>query len=216
MLPYSPLHHLLAAEVGEALVMTSGNVSDEPIAYEDGDARERLVGIADLLLVHDRPIETRTDDSVLRVPAGRRPMFVRRSRGYVPGSLPLPQPARLPILACGAELKNTFCVAKGSRAWVSHHVGDLQNYETLRSFTRGIEHLERLFSVQPAVVAHDLHPEYLSTKYALERTGVELVGVQHHHAHLAAVLAEHRELGVAVGRDLRRHRIRRRRNGVGR
>ena len=97
-----------------------------------------------------------------------RPMFMRRSRGYVPASIPLPDPAARPILACGAELKSTFCVAKGSRAWVSHHIGDLQNYETLRSFTDGIEHFERLFSVQPEVIVHDLHPEYLSTKYALE------------------------------------------------
>jgi hydrogenase maturation protein HypF len=199
MLPYSPLHHLLLADSGCTLVMTSGNVSDEPIAFENGDARWRLGSIADLLLVHDRPIETRTDDSVVRVIAGRRPLFVRRSRGYVPASVPLPDRAERPILACGAELKNTFCVAKGSRAWVSHHIGDLQNYETLRSFTDGIEHFERLFAVAPEVVAHDLHPEYLSTKYALERPGVELIGVQHHHAHLAAVLAEHSEHGTAVG-----------------
>ena len=104
-----------------------------------------------------------------------------------------------PLLACGAELKNTFCLAKGTRAWVSHHIGDLENYETLRSFTEGIEHFERLFAVEPEVVAHDLHPEYLSTKYALERDGVELIGVQHHHAHLAACLAEHGEPGPAVG-----------------
>ena len=199
MLPYSPLHHLLLAETGSMLVMTSGNVSDEPIAFEDDDARERLAQIADLMLLHDRPIETRTDDSVARVPAGRAPMILRRSRGYVPASLPLPEPATRPILACGAQLKNTFCVAKGRRAWVSHHVGDLENYETLSSFRRGIEHFERLFAVRPEVVAHDLHPEYLSTKYALELPGVELVGVQHHHAHLAAVLAEHAEPATAVG-----------------
>ena len=117
----------------------------------------------------------------------------------MPGSLLLPGGAPAQVLACGAELKNTFCVAKGERAWVSHHVGDLQNYETLRSFTDGVEHFERLFAVEPALVAHDLHPEYLSTKYALERDGVELVGVQHHHAHLAACLAEHGEQGPAVG-----------------
>ena len=199
MLPYSPLHHLLLADCGCTLVMTSGNVSDEPIAFADDDAVARLGGIADLLLVHNRPIETRTDDSVLRVLAGGRRSFVRRSRGYVPGSVRLPDPALRPILACGAELKNTFCIAKGARAWVSHHIGDLENYETLRSFTDGIEHFERLFAVDPEVVAHDLHPEYLSTKYALERPGVELIGVQHHHAHLAAALAEHGERGPAVG-----------------
>ncbi len=213
MLPYSPLHHVLLADFadfsgsgsgpGVALVMTSGNVSDEPIAFGDQDALERLVPIADLMLVHDRPIQTRTDDSVVRVvaaPGGPRSVMLRRSRGYVPAGLPLPG-AGTPrhVLACGAELKNTFCVAKGGRAWVGHHIGDLENYETLRSFTDGIVHFERLFAVEPDVVAHDLHPEYLSTKYALEREGVELVGVQHHHAHLAACLAEHGEPGPAIG-----------------
>jgi hydrogenase maturation protein HypF len=202
MLPYSPLHHVLLADVGVPLVMTSGNVSDEPIAYRDDDAVERLRGIADLVLLHDRPIETRTDDSVVRtVPFGseRRSLFVRRSRGYVPAELRIPVAARRPILACGAELKNTFCVAKDDRAWVSHHVGDLENWETLRSFTDGVDHFERLFAVDPAVVVHDLHPEYLSTKYAHERDDVELMGVQHHHAHLAACLAEHGEEGPALG-----------------
>jgi hydrogenase maturation protein HypF len=196
MLPYSPLHHLLLADSGAVLVMTSANISDEPIAYSDDDALKRLARIADLFLMHDRPIETRTDDSVVRVVA-RRPLFLRRSRGYVPRALPLNAPR--PVLACGAELKNAFCVAKGERAWVSHHVGDLKNYETLRSFTEGIEHFEALFGVAPEVVAYDQHPEYLSTKYALEREGVETVGVQHHHAHLAACLAEHRERRPAVG-----------------
>jgi hydrogenase maturation protein HypF len=203
MLPYSPLHHVLLADIGATLVLTSGNVSDEPIAYRDEDALERLTTIADLLLVHDRPIQTRTDDTVVRVAtiaARRRDGLLRRSRGYVPGSLWLPDGgAPRPLLACGAELKSTFCLAKGARAWVSHHIGDLQNYETLRSFTEGIDHFGRLFDVHPEVVAHDLHPEYLSTKYALERDGVELIGVQHHHAHLAACLAEHQVPGPAVG-----------------
>jgi hydrogenase maturation protein HypF len=203
MLPYSPLHHLLLADAGVPLVMTSGNVSDEPIAYRDHDARTRLSGIADLFLVHDRPIETRTDDSVVRVTRGSarpRPAVLRRSRGYVPASLGLPGAGTpRPLLACGAELKSTFCVAKAGRAWVSHHIGDLENYETLRSFTIGIDHFQRLFAVAPEVVAHDLHPEYLSTQYALEREDVELVGVQHHHAHLAACLAEHGERRPAVG-----------------
>jgi hydrogenase maturation protein HypF len=126
-------------------------------------------------------------------------MFVRRSRGYVPASLPLPVAPERPLLACGAELKNTFCVAKDDRAWVSHHIGDLENWETLSSFTEGIDHFQNLFAVEPQVVAHDLHPEYLSTKYAVERDDVELIGVQHHHAHLAACLAEHGERGPAVG-----------------
>ena len=198
MLPYSPLHHLLLADVGETLVMTSANVSDEPIAYRDDDALERLGGIADLFLVHDRPIQTRTDDSVARVVG--RPTILRRSRGYVPAPLALPGAGTpRPLLACGAELKNTFCLARGTRAWVSHHIGDLENYETLRSFTDGVEHFHRLFAVEPEVVAHDLHPEYLSTKYAVDLDGVELVGVQHHHAHLAACLAEYGEAGPALG-----------------
>ena len=200
MLPYSPLHHLLLADVGTTLVMTSGNVSDEPIAYRDEDALARLSGIAGLFLVHDRPIQTRTDDSVVRVVHARK-LFLRRSRGYVPASLALPEPGTpRQLLACGAELKNTFCVAKGTRAWVSHHIGDLENYETLRSFTEGIEHYVRLFGVEVEVIVHDLHPEYLSTKYAHERSGdVELLGVQHHHAHLAACLAEHDVSGRAIG-----------------
>ena len=200
MLPYSPLHHLLAADTGLVLVMTSGNVSDEPIAYRDEEAIARLAAIADAFLVHDRPIETRTDDSVWRsvsVAGKRRPLMLRRSRGYVPDSLPLPVEAP-PLLACGAELKSTFCVAKQGRAWVGHHIGDLSNYETLVAFREGIGHFERLFAVEPQVVAHDLHPNYLSTGYALERDGVEHVGVQHHHAHLAAALAEHDEQGPAV------------------
>ncbi len=198
MLPYSPLHHLLLADVGETLVMTSANVSDEPIAFVDDDAVERLRGIADLFLVHDRPIQTRTDDSVVRsVGAPERPRhaLLRRSRGYVPASIPLPGAGTpRPLLACGAELKNTFCLARGTRAWVSHHIGDLENYETLRSFTEGVDHFGALFATRPEVVAHDLHPEYLSTKYALDLDGVELIGVQHHHAHLAACLAEHGEI----------------------
>ena len=198
MLPYSPLHHLLLADVGAPLVLTSGNVSDEPIAYTDDDALERLAPIADGFLVHDRPIQTRTDDSVVRV-VDERPLVLRRSRGYVPDSLGLPVAAARHVLACGAELKSTFCVAKGARAWVGHHIGDLQNYETLRSFVAGVAHFEALFAVEPEVVAHDLHPEYLSTKVALERSDVDLVGVQHHHAHLAACLAEHGETGPALG-----------------
>jgi hydrogenase maturation protein HypF len=199
LLPYSPLHHLLLADVGEPLVMTSGNVSDEPIAYEDADALQRLAGIADLVLFHDRPIHTRTDDSVLRAVRSRRPLLLRRSRGFVPDALALPVPAARDVLACGAELKSTFCLAKGQRAWVGHHIGDLKTYEVLRAFEAGIEHFERLFAVVPEVIAHDEHPDYLSTRYALGREGVETVAVQHHHAHLAACLAEHGETGRAVG-----------------
>ncbi len=201
MLPYSPLHHLLLAHVGTTLVMTSGNVSDEPIAYEDADALGRLKPIADLFLLHDRPIHMRTDDSVVRSTSAppAYPIVIRRSRGYVPTNVDLPLQARRPLTAYGAELKNTFCVAKGPRAWVGHHIGDLENWETLRSFRAGVEHFERLFAVRPELVAYDLHPDYLSTKEALERQGVELTGVQHHHAHLAACLAEHGQHGPAIG-----------------
>ncbi len=199
MLAYTPLHHLLLGDVGAPLVMTSGNVADEPIAHRDEDALARLGSIADLFLLHDRPIHVRADDSVMRSVAGRRTLPLRRSRGFVPASIELPRAAARPVLACGAELKSTFCVAKGTRAWLGHHIGDLHHEETLRAFRDGIAHFERLFAVTPEVVAHDMHPDYLSTAYALEREGVEHVAVQHHHAHLAACLAEHGEIGPAVG-----------------
>ncbi|HWB70754.1 MAG TPA: carbamoyltransferase HypF, partial [Egibacteraceae bacterium] len=198
MLPYTPLHHLLAAELGGPFVLTSGNVSDEPIAYRDADAFERLSGIADCFLTHDRPIHVRADDSVTRSWGGGE-MVLRRSRGYVPQPVLVASAFPRPVLACGAELKNTFCLAKGRHAFVSHHIGDLENYETLRSFVEGIEHFGRLFDVSPRVVAHDLHPEYLSTKYALDLDGVDLVGVQHHHAHVASCLADNAEAGPVLG-----------------
>jgi hydrogenase maturation protein HypF len=198
MLPYTPLHHLLLAAHGGPLVLTSGNVSDEPIAYLDPDAAERLAPIADAFLTHDRGIHIRTDDSVTRVWRGRE-YPIRRSRGSVPRPLPLPWTFRRPVLACGAELKNTFCLGKGHHAFVSHHIGDLENYETYRSFTEGITHFTRLFDVLPALVAHDLHPEYLSTKYAADLDGVELLGVQHHHAHVASCLADNGEAGPVIG-----------------
>jgi len=206
MLPYTPLHHLLAVEIDRPCVLTSGNVSDEPIAYDDDDAYVRLAGIADYFLTHNRPIHRRVDDSVVRV-VGGRPALVRRSRGYVPRPLSLPWSFSQPVLACGAELKNTFCVAKGQHAFVSHHIGDLENYETLRSFTDGIEHFRQLFDVEPQLVAHDLHPEYLSTKYAMDlgtdagaaAGGIELVGVQHHHAHIASCLADNGVAGPVIG-----------------
>jgi len=198
MLPYTPMHQLLATDSGVPLVMTSGNLSDEPIAFADEDARARLRTIADRFLVHDRPIATRTDDSVVRV-VRERPLMLRRSRGYVPASIDLPVPASLHLLGVGAEQKNAFCVAKGDRAWPSHHIGDIKNYETMQSLEAGIEHFERLFEVTPELLVHDLHPDYLSTRYALGREDVRLFSVQHHHAHLAATLAEHGEAGLAVG-----------------
>ncbi len=198
LLPYTPLHHVLLAAVGAPIVLTSGNRSDEPIAYRDADALDRLAGIADAFLTHDRPIHIRTDDSVVR-PFRGAATLLRRSRGYVPEPVGLPWQAPRPILACGAELKNTFCLVKGRHAFVSHHIGDLENYETLTSFTQGIEHFGRLFDIVPEVVAHDLHPEYLSTKHARDLTGVPLVGVQHHHAHIASCLADNGETGPVLG-----------------
>ena len=191
MLPYTPLHHLLLRDLGEPIVLTSGNLSEEPIAYRDAAP---LAGIADAVLDHNRPIHIRTDDSVIR--AGT---LLRRSRGYAPEPVTLAQRCRRPVLACGAELKNTFCLAKDDHAFLSHHIGDLENVQTYRSFTEGIEHFSRLFEITPQVVAHDLHPEYLSTKYAMSLDGVELVGVQHHHAHIASCLADNREAGPVIG-----------------
>ncbi|MFD1939978.1 MULTISPECIES: carbamoyltransferase HypF [Nonomuraea] len=198
MLPYTPLHHLLLRGVGTPIVLTSGNVSDEPIVYADQDARPRLGGIAEAFLTHDRPIHMRTDDSVLRVFRGED-LPIRRSRGYVPHPLTLAWPFPRTVLGCGAELKHTFCLARDAHAFVSHHIGDLENYETLRSFTEGVDHFRRLFDLAPEVVAHDLHPEYLSTKHALAQEGVDLVGVQHHHAHIASCLADNGVAGPVIG-----------------
>jgi len=197
MLPYTPLHYLLLKETFPALVMTSGNRSDEPIAYEDGEAVERLAGIADAYLVHDRRIETRTDDSIARVMAGKA-LLLRRSRGYVPRGvfLPRPQPS---VLALGAELKNAVCLTLDDRAFLSQHVGDLQNTEACASFERTIGHLQRILELQPQIVAHDLHPDYHSTRYAEGLAGVRRVAVQHHHAHLASCLAENGVEGEAIG-----------------
>lgn len=197
MLPYTPLHHLLLRAVAAPIVLTSANISDEPIAYRDDDAHHRLAGIADLFLTHDRPIHIRTDDSVVRAFRGKETVL-RRSRGHVPEPVTLRWSAPRPILACGAELKNTFCLAKGHHAFLSHHIGDLENYETLRSYVEGIAHFQRLFDITPALVAHDLHPEYLSTKHAKE-LDLELVGVQHHHAHIASCLADNNEPGPVIG-----------------
>ena len=198
MLPYTALHHLLLAAVGGPIVLTSGNLSDEPIVYHDGDALERLGGVADAFLSHDRAIHIRTDDSVARVFRGQT-MMIRRSRGYVPEPIAVRTRFPRPVLACGAELKNTFCLAKDNRAFVSHHIGDLENAETLRSFTEGIGHFRRLFDIEPQAAAYDLHPEYLSTKYALDLDVAELHGVQHHHAHIASCLADNGEDGPVIG-----------------
>lgn len=205
MLAYTPLHHVLLHDVGIPLVMTSGNNSDEPIAYRDEEAFEQLGEIADYFLVHDRPIHMRCDDSVVRVARGQ-PYPIRRSRGYAPAPLRLAGSFARHTIACGGELKNTFCLAKDHHAFLGHHIGDLENYETLRSFREGIEHYSRLFDVHPELVAYDLHPEYLSTKYAreLEEVGLPAVGIQHHHAHIASCLADNERpadeqvIGVAL------------------
>ena len=200
-LPYTPLHHLLLEAVGRPLVLTSGNLADEPLATDDDDALARLAGLADGFLAHDREIRARYDDSVTRVVAGRESV-VRRARGYAPEPMPLPVAAPVPILAVGAELKHTFTLARGVRAHVAPHNGDLEDLATHRAFTDGLAHLSRLLALEPEVVAHDLHPEYLSTKYAVDRfPAAKRIAVQHHHAHVASCAAEHgvtgRFLGVA-------------------
>ncbi len=194
MLAYTPLHLLLCQpgpDYPNLLVMTSGNLSEEPVAYQDADGLQRLTPLADGFLLHDRPIHIRVDDSVATVVASQ-PYLLRRARGYAPSPVRLPHPLP-PILATGAELKNAFCLTRDRYAFLSHHIGDLENFETLQSFEEGIAHYERLFRIQPELIACDLHPNYLATRYAEERAAREhlpRVPVQHHHAHLAACLAD--------------------------
>jgi hydrogenase maturation protein HypF len=200
MLPHTPLQHLLLERVDRPLVMTSGNRSDEPIAYEDGDALARLGGIADLFLAHNRPIEVRCDDSVARcIDSG--PVVLRRARGYVPLAVSLVHGAAEPILACGGELKSVFAVVRGRDVFLSQHLGDLGDERAYRAWTDAIAHLQRLLEVTPRVVAHDLHPGYRSTAYARMLDGVRHVPVQHHHAHIASCLADNgidaRVIGVS-------------------
>ncbi len=196
MLPYTPLHHLLA-DVGRPLVMTSGNLSDEPIAHDDDDARTRLAPLVDGLLSHDRPIHIRCDDSVVRV-TGSRTQMLRRSRGHAPEPLALPFDPGRSILALGAELKSTIAVTKGASVVPSHHLGDLEHLATYTSFLQAVEHLPALYGVEPEVVVHDLHPEYLSSKFAAD-LDLPTIGVQHHHAHVAACMVEHARLAPVVG-----------------
>jgi hydrogenase maturation protein HypF len=198
MLPYTPLHRLLFEGELEVLVMTSGNRADEPIAYRDEDACEQLAGIADYFLTHDRPIHRRVDDSVTRVFRGEE-MLIRRSRGYVPAPIPLPEKYGESVLGCGAEVKNTFCLTKNRRAFVSHYIGDLINPAALAAFEEGIGHFKELFDIEPTTVAYDMHPDYLATQYAERLTGIRRVAVQHHHAHIAAVLGEHGMEGPLIG-----------------
>ena len=197
MLPYTPLHHLLMAKVARPLVMSSGNQSDDPIAHEDEDAFTRLGPMVDAVLAHDRRIHVRCDDSVVRA-TGRRLQMVRRSRGYAPEALLLPRESARQVLAVGAELKSTVSVAKKSLVVCSHHIGDLEHLATYQAFLQATVHLCRLFGIEPEVVAHDLHPEYLSTKHALD-LDLEPWSVQHHHAHIASCLAEHGHTGTVLG-----------------
>jgi hydrogenase maturation protein HypF len=199
MLPYTPLHHLLCAGFGGALVMTSGNLSDEPIAFDDEEARLRLGEIADAFLSHDRPIERRCEDSVVRAS-----FPIRRSRGYAPASLPLPVTASAPILATGAELKSTFCVVRGGEAFLSPHLGDLDTELAYAAFSTDLALYLKMLDLEPELIACDLHPDYLSSKWARDyqsrsrAQNHELLEVQHHHAHAAACLAENGETREAL------------------
>lgn len=201
MVPYTPLHHLLLRAVGgQPLVMTSGNRSDEPIAYRD-DAPHKLAGIADVFLVHDRPIHVRCDDSVTRVVDGLE-LPLRRSRGHAPAPVGLPFSCPRPLLAVGGQLKGTFALGRGRHAFLSHHLGDLDHYDAFQEFVKDVALYEQLFAIRPEILAHDLHPDYATTRYARERaarSGTVLLAVQHHHAHMASCMAEHGLEGPVLG-----------------
>jgi hydrogenase maturation protein HypF len=197
MLPYTPLHSLILRHGLLAVVMTSGNRSEEPIATDNEEAFERLSKIADCFLVHNRDIYIRNDDSVVRV-LGERIQMIRRSRGYVP--LPVPIKGKLrPTLACGPFLANTVCLVKGQNAFLSQHVGDLENLDAFLAFEKTIDHLKRILEIEPEVIAYDLHPDYLSTQYALRQEKAQKIGVQHHHAHIASCMAENDVSGSVIG-----------------
>ena len=199
MLAYAPVHCLLLKS-GDVFVMTSANLSDEPIVYRD-DELDRLEAVADYKLIHNRIINTRVDDSVARIFRGRM-MMMRRSRGFAPSPVKLPSADEKSVLACGAELKNTFCLTKHDRAFISQHIGDLENMAVNDSYKQNIELFERLFDIKPQVLVCDMHPEYFSTKYAVQRAKAEnlpIVKVQHHHAHIASVLAEHEIKDEVIG-----------------
>jgi hydrogenase maturation protein HypF len=198
MLPYTPLHHLLFDGASfDALVMTSGNISEEPIACRNEEVADRLHPLADYFLIHNRAIQTRVDDSVVRTFEGRQ-RTLRRSRGFTPHPIDLGRPVEQ-ILACGGELKNVFCLTKQHYAVLSQHIGDLENLETLNVFQETLEHMKRFFRIAPVAVAHDLHPRYLSTRFALSLDGLEKIAVQHHHAHIASCMAENRIEGKVIG-----------------
>jgi hydrogenase maturation protein HypF len=196
ILPTTPLHHLLLRDVGVPLVMTSGNASDEPICIGNDEALERLAGIADAFVLHDREILARYDDSVVRV-WRHEPVAIRRARGRAPEPLPL-EPAVRPTLGVGAELHGAFCLASGPRAYLSQHVGDVDSEQTLEALSAALERYRRIFGIRPELVAHDLHPDFPTTHLA-QALGPPAVAVQHHHAHVAAVLAEHRLTGPVIG-----------------
>jgi len=199
MMPYTPIHHLLVDLLrGRPLVMTSGNRSDEPIATDNREALSRLAGIADLFLMHDRAIHVRCDDSVVEH-GTRAPLFIRRSRGYAPSPISLPAGVAEPILAVGGQLKNTFAIARGHHAYLSHHIGDLDDLRAFDAYERDIALFEALIAVRPDVIAHDTHPDYASTRVALQREARLRVAVQHHHAHVASCIAEHGIDGPVIG-----------------
>ena len=196
MLPYTPLHYLLLGDDMDMLVMTSANLSDTPILFKNEEALDKLQGIADGYLLHNREIQTRCDDSLCWVLDGKE-YPARRSRGYVP--FPLRMEGQLEsILACGAEQKASFCLSKGSYVFQSQHIGDLKNMETLESYTGQIAHFKNLFDIEPALAACDLHPDYMSTEYA-RSLGLPLIPVQHHHAHMAACMADNGLTGEVIG-----------------
>jgi hydrogenase maturation protein HypF len=197
-LPYTPLHHLLLrAGNFRAVVMTSGNLSEEPIAIANDEAVSRLSGLADYFLVHNRDILLRCDDSVVRVSGGKM-CPLRRSRGFVP--VPVFLKGELPsILAVGGELKNTICLTRGKHAFLSQHVGDLENAESFNFFTEAVKHLERILEIHPETIAYDLHPGYFSTQWARQQGEARLTGVQHHHAHIASCMAENHLEGQVIG-----------------
>jgi hydrogenase maturation protein HypF len=197
MLPYAPLHYLLLEKHFAALVMTSANLSEEPIVIANDEAVARLEGIADYFLVHNRDILLRCDDSIVRKTAGVT-RFIRRARGYVPTPVFLRQ-ALPPILACGAELKNTICLTKEDRAFVSQHIGDLENLATYDAFRGTIAHLQRVLDIEPRAVACDMHPDYFSTRFAHEQHDLPVIPVQHHHAHIASCMAENHVTGRVIG-----------------
>ncbi len=198
VLPYTPLHLLLMDQASPALVMTSGNLSEEPLVFTNEEAREKLAGLADAFLMHNRDIHVPCDDSVVRPLPDGTVIPLRRARGLVPHTISLPLDAP-EILGLGAEQKNTFCLAWGQTALMSQHIGDLDTLETFEYYQLAIRHFEALSRKRPNILAHDLHPHYLSTRYAQEQENVQLVGVQHHHAHVAACLAENGRTEKCIG-----------------